>query len=321
MYIEKSFGRFIDCQKTRDYFSLCSKNSTESGVDEHHILPKSMFPEFAKEKWNIVKLTYKDHYLAHEMLPGICVLADDKRKMLNAWWFTCHTKDGDFVDADTFHRLKNKYVEQLTNIVWSTETRAKLSAAKIGKRPNNADTPKSEETRRRMSEARSGKNHPMYGKHHSEESKLKISEAKKGAGSYNFGKNLSDETKLKISEANKGKVLSDETKQKISAALTGRKSSDETKAKLSLLRKGKPMSDSHKQIMSKIRKEVLARKGRRIFCNTVNKIFKSVSDFADYIIEQNLSKSRKSVTDKINNVCNKKARKAYGLEFMWVDKI
>lgn len=34
----------------------------------HHTLTKSQFPEFSKEHWNIVKLLYKDHIKAHELL-------------------------------------------------------------------------------------------------------------------------------------------------------------------------------------------------------------------------------------------------------------
>lgn len=36
--------------------------------ERHHILPKSMFPEYIKCKWNIVNLSYDNHVLAHEYL-------------------------------------------------------------------------------------------------------------------------------------------------------------------------------------------------------------------------------------------------------------
>jgi hypothetical protein len=36
--------------------------------EKHHILPKSMFPEFKNENWNIIKLSYSNHKLAHKLL-------------------------------------------------------------------------------------------------------------------------------------------------------------------------------------------------------------------------------------------------------------
>lgn len=43
-------------------YELCeSDNYTE----KHHILPKSTFPEFENEDWNIINLKYEDHVNAH----------------------------------------------------------------------------------------------------------------------------------------------------------------------------------------------------------------------------------------------------------------
>lgn len=42
-------------------------------TERHHILPKSLFPQYRKERWNIVRLPAYDHFLAHyylfQMLP------------------------------------------------------------------------------------------------------------------------------------------------------------------------------------------------------------------------------------------------------------
>jgi len=34
-------------------------------VERHHILPRSTFPEFENESWNIIELDYDNHRLAH----------------------------------------------------------------------------------------------------------------------------------------------------------------------------------------------------------------------------------------------------------------
>lgn len=43
----------------------------EKGYEIHHILPKSIFPNWSKRKGNMVKLTYKEHFFCHELLTKI----------------------------------------------------------------------------------------------------------------------------------------------------------------------------------------------------------------------------------------------------------
>lgn len=40
----------------------------EKKTDRHHILPKSMFPGFKNDKWNVVKLSARQHFIAHWFL-------------------------------------------------------------------------------------------------------------------------------------------------------------------------------------------------------------------------------------------------------------
>ena len=42
--------------------------SGEDVYHNHHILPRSMFPDLVKEKWNIVRVTPRVHYIMHWML-------------------------------------------------------------------------------------------------------------------------------------------------------------------------------------------------------------------------------------------------------------
>jgi len=70
----------------------------------------------------------------------------------------------------------------------------------------------SSETKRKLSLAKMGNNNPCYGKRLSEEQKRKIS--KKGI-------RMSEEQKRKIGESNKGKILSLETRNKLSKSHIG----------------------------------------------------------------------------------------------------
>jgi len=61
----------------------------DSGVyyEQHHILPKCICPELAKESSNLVSLTAKEHYICHHLLTKFTV-APLKQKMNFAFhWF------------------------------------------------------------------------------------------------------------------------------------------------------------------------------------------------------------------------------------------
>ena len=63
------------------YKHIITSTADESQYTErHHILPKAIFPEYKSESWNIVKLSAKDHFLAHyllfKMFPVILVYLD-----------------------------------------------------------------------------------------------------------------------------------------------------------------------------------------------------------------------------------------------------
>lgn len=40
----------------------------EQYTEVHHIVPKSLAPEFEMESWNLVRLSYREHFLAHFLL-------------------------------------------------------------------------------------------------------------------------------------------------------------------------------------------------------------------------------------------------------------
>lgn len=52
-------------------FVYTNQSTEKSGTEKHHILPRSIFPEHAKTKSNIARLSAKDHFIAHYMLCGV----------------------------------------------------------------------------------------------------------------------------------------------------------------------------------------------------------------------------------------------------------
>lgn len=58
-----------DLDALDEYLELVSSSDLTDGYTEkHHILPKSLFPEYANEKWNLVTLVYEKHVKSHELL-------------------------------------------------------------------------------------------------------------------------------------------------------------------------------------------------------------------------------------------------------------
>lgn len=111
--------------------------SPNSG-EKHHIVPKSIDPSLAKFPLNIVRLTYREHYVAHLCLYKI--YENDKmnrRKMACAWMEMCKNTNGLHVSSHEFE-LAKKANRECPGIGWerekaktgrhhSEETRAKLS--------------------------------------------------------------------------------------------------------------------------------------------------------------------------------------------------
>lgn len=159
---------------TLEYFEICNNDTNEPKYfEKHHILPKSMFKEFVKCGWNLVNLSYRNHYRAHEILPFICIQKPHIAKMSYAWAITCYTKDtSKFIDVALYEQLKI-----LQKTPKSKETRSKMSASCTGELNHNYNKKLSDETRAKMSDSRRGEKHNMYGIPKSEETKSKISKA------------------------------------------------------------------------------------------------------------------------------------------------
>ncbi|AUR82997.1 coil containing protein [Vibrio phage 1.031.O._10N.261.46.F8] len=175
----------------------------------HHILPRSLFPEYDDWeccKWNWVYLTHKEHFVAHHLLYEIY---DRKGSM-----------------AQAFHRM----------IYGSTTRGTKYNIAQIKNWRVTRPGPKSDNWRASRSRTVAGEGNPNFGLSMSQEQKDKISHTLKGkmAGELHpmYGKSHSEETKQKISAAISGRVLSDVTRQRMSVARRGEKRSEETKARM-----------------------------------------------------------------------------------------
>ena len=116
------------------------KNRQLTGYTEtHHIIPKCVGG--TNDKWNLVKLTAKEHFICHLLL---CEIYPENSKLKFAFWRMCNVKDNEFQKRD--YVVSSRLYQ-----------RAKLSIIPI------------------ISEMRKGKPTTL-GYKHTDESKIKIKE-------------------------------------------------------------------------------------------------------------------------------------------------
>lgn len=215
---------------TLEYFELCDKDTDElKYFEKHHILPKSIFPEYTKSEWNLVRLTYQNHYKAHEILAQICISEQHSISMLHAWNIIAH-KAYAKIDAITYSILRENRVNALTGKKQSQEHVDRRTSKLIGLK-------RSEEQIKEMSRIRMGSKLL-------ESTKIKISESLTGRTQSkeniekraskirgrkyteehckNMSKGFTPEIRKRMSEIRLGTTNSEETRKHISESLTGR---------------------------------------------------------------------------------------------------
>jgi hypothetical protein len=172
------------------YFSLMEKAQGRENLngyfEKHHIIPKSLGGTNLAS--NIVKLTAREHFIAHLLLSKSLVSVSDSKKMGSALNRMLSNKNGKryqptskmyeigrkahavamtgrIVTATTREKISKIHSGKIT----STDAKEKMSLAKLG-RPG---TPRTKEWCENLSKA-------LTGKKASEDTKVKLSKAKRG---------------------------------------------------------------------------------------------------------------------------------------------
>ena len=160
------------------FIAHCIHNECKEGDSErHHICPQAMFPAYRdgrKHPWNIVRLTRRQHFVAHWLL-WKAFANKPTSYAFKLMWDTYRPMRS----SRTYARLKEQACRR--GFRHTLETRAKMSEAKKGWKPTA-------EMRARMSAAQ---------KDRSPEWRCKMGAAHKG-------KTVSPEAKAKISRATSG---------------------------------------------------------------------------------------------------------------------
>ena len=197
--------------------------------EQHHILPRCLYPEFSRNKENLVLLTAQEHYLAHKYLASMF----PDTMLVFAFWRLCTDNKGRQVSVEDYEIARLR-VAELTRLINTgrqptEETREKLRLARLGfKHPEEVKRKiaashigkiMSVESREKMSKAKQGKPGRVW----TVESKAKLSSHRTGEQNPMYGKNVKDYMsedaydlyRKHLSEALIGHEVSEETRRKI----------------------------------------------------------------------------------------------------------
>lgn len=136
-------------QATIEYFNLVrdALGNPRAEGEVHHIVPRSCGGLDCDT--NLVRLTYEEHFKAHELLPFIYDKGREHMAMVHARWMMSHTR-GLEVNPDEYAQLKQCLSESMRGRIVSDETRQRLSESHIGLPSPRKGTHVSEETRAKL---------------------------------------------------------------------------------------------------------------------------------------------------------------------------
>ena len=119
MNYNKLYTRFIESKRYRPLIK-------EDGYDLHHILPKSIGGKDCKS--NLVKLTYREHYIAHRLLVKMFV-GKKRMKMSFALYSLRHFRNNHRratgLNARQYEYCRNQYLKTTKTKQWKEWSSAK----------------------------------------------------------------------------------------------------------------------------------------------------------------------------------------------------
>lgn len=123
---------------------------TEGYTEKHHIIPKSMGGGDYEE--NLVKLTAREHFICHRLLPKFVKSSAHKAKLSHAYWAMCNQTTSD--DNERDYKVTSIHYEEgrKAHSYWHSKNQ-------MGEKNHMWGVSPSEETRQKLREAHLGKKH------------------------------------------------------------------------------------------------------------------------------------------------------------------
>lgn len=241
-----------DITKYLDFIDSCITPNLDEYGEKHHILPKSIFPEYKSERkfpWNIKRLYAKDHFIAHYLLYKIY---PNNYKILHGWKILFSNRFGelrqDFLSyyADQYEEIRIKHSEFMRNKEITEETRKKMSES--GRKKIFT-----KEHKENMKIAHTGK-------HHSKETREKIGKNQRGVSRGP----MSQEQKDKISKTLKSPNRPPRSKESIERTASkhrGQKRSEESKERMRQSAAKRWTPEARERVRQQISKRKRTKKG------------------------------------------------------------
>ena len=185
---------FLENKYTKWYYKILAYPDNSGYIEKHHIIPKCMGG--SNNLTNLVKLSARQHFVCHLLLPKMTNDIYYKRKLRLALSYMM-TKSKFTPDRyiPKNSRLFEKCKSAARGIPKSKETRMKMSKSKKGVKLGSPSL----EARANMSKAQKGKTI-------SNETKQKISKTQKGRKTAFYGKTHSDKSLLLMSLAQQSRI-------------------------------------------------------------------------------------------------------------------
>jgi len=150
---------YLQNKYTKCYYAIIEQAKSRTllsniMVEKHHIIPKSLGG--SNEPSNLVKLTLREHFICHRLLPKMTI-GDHRKKMMYAIWKMCHataTREAAFkLTARTYNSVKLLMRYSRTSEDFTLEWKQKIANARQGQPAWNKGIPRTTEERMKMSTA------------------------------------------------------------------------------------------------------------------------------------------------------------------------
>lgn len=137
----KKLKEFVPNKYFKWYLEICKISCDSSSYGEnHHILPRCKFPDFENEEWNIVRLTARQHYIAHLLLTkcttgklqeSMIFAAMSMTKFISDW-----TKERYFIKRNSlvYEALRKDHSEGVSKFFknyWKDSSKRELQSKRI----------------------------------------------------------------------------------------------------------------------------------------------------------------------------------------------
>lgn len=146
---------FLDNNATKDYYQIIETAKKENRkkvhkndskfvyYESHHVLPKSIFPEFEQCDWNKVLLTAKEHLICHQLLPKMLDKGKPYYQMIRAYHNMAFRKTNDMLryelTPDEYEELRIEFSKAQTILgkrPCKETTKTLIGLANKGRKPS-----------------------------------------------------------------------------------------------------------------------------------------------------------------------------------------